>query len=46
MSSRISCAGDPQEARNAMWAHLEETARLVTQVVQKTGRTPKNGRRK
>jgi GntR family transcriptional regulator, transcriptional repressor for pyruvate dehydrogenase complex len=39
-------AGDSEEARKAMWVHLEETARLVTQVVQKTGGTPKNRRRK
>jgi len=39
-------AGDSQKAREAMWAHLEETARLVTQVVEKKTKMPKNGRRK
>lgn len=40
-------AGDSEEARKAMWAHLEETARLVTDVVQKThNRSSGNDREK
>jgi GntR family transcriptional regulator, transcriptional repressor for pyruvate dehydrogenase complex len=39
-------AGDSEAARKAMWAHLEETAHLVTQVVQKSRRmASRNGRK-
>jgi len=37
-------AGDAVAAREAMWAHLEETARLVTQVVSKKAKESQNGR--
>jgi GntR family transcriptional repressor for pyruvate dehydrogenase complex len=35
---------DAEAARDAMWGHLEETAQLLQQIVQKRGKSNQNGR--
>lgn len=37
-------ARDADAAREAMWGHLEDTAQLLQQVVQKSGKSRQNGR--
>ena len=36
-------ARDAEAARQAMWTHLEQTARLVTEVMRKQSKGPQNG---